>query len=166
MIPGYMRNQVVGMLASTTPPVMLPRVQRPALLRLATALKSRESSLRRDECGDWRIRGRYGHIYAVSPERFQLVFTGAGESAQRWTYAKRQLSFARIAQDGEFDGTLFLDRLPTPNEGKTIRKVLGINKRVEYSEEQLALRRAWASTASERLPQKLPSDKVPATTPP
>lgn len=27
------------------------------------------SALRRDECGDWRLRGRYGHIYTVSPER-------------------------------------------------------------------------------------------------
>ena len=39
--------------------------QRLALLELVKALGARDNSLRRDECGDWRIEGRSGHIYAV-----------------------------------------------------------------------------------------------------
>jgi hypothetical protein len=42
-----------------------PAMQRPALLKLAEALGCRDNALRRDECGDWRIVGRLGHIYAI-----------------------------------------------------------------------------------------------------
>ena len=142
--------------------MIAPRI-RPALVRLADLIVSRPAALRRDECGDWRIRGRCGHIYAVSPERFQLVFTGADESARRWNSAKERLRFARLAQDGEFDGSLFLDRLPTADEGKTMREVLGIPKRRQMTEGQrLALISAGAGTRIRA--QKLPSDEVPATT--
>ena len=46
-----------------------PAVQRPRLLELAAAIDSRASCLRRDECGDWRLSGREGHIFAA-PEGF------------------------------------------------------------------------------------------------
>ena len=39
--------------------------QRAALLKLVSALGCREAALRRDECGDWRIGGSNGHIFAV-----------------------------------------------------------------------------------------------------
>ena len=40
-------------------------VQRSALLKLAEALASASTALRRGECGGWRINGRLGHFYAV-----------------------------------------------------------------------------------------------------
>jgi hypothetical protein len=49
-----------------------PTMQRPALLELVKALGCRDAAFRRDECGDWRISGKFGHIYAV-PERFQIM---------------------------------------------------------------------------------------------
>jgi hypothetical protein len=77
-----------------------PAVQRPALLKFAEASGSASTALRRDECGDPRINGKYGHIYAVpgtldAPglEGFQLCCRC--ESARARTYAKRVLSFAR-----------------------------------------------------------------------
>ena len=41
-----------------------PTAQRKALLKLA-ALNSSPTALRRDECGDWRINGSSGHVYAI-----------------------------------------------------------------------------------------------------
>ena len=39
-----------------------PTKQRSALLEFARAIGSRSRALRRDECGDWRINGKRGHI--------------------------------------------------------------------------------------------------------
>jgi hypothetical protein len=45
--------------------VFPPARQREALLALREALGARDNSLRRDECGDWAIFGKNGHIYAT-----------------------------------------------------------------------------------------------------
>jgi hypothetical protein len=55
-----------------------------ALAVFAAALGSASRALRRDECGDPRINGKRGHIYAV-PEGFQLYCVC--ESRKAWTYA-------------------------------------------------------------------------------
>jgi hypothetical protein len=90
------------------------------------------NALRRDECSDWRINGKQGHIYAV-PEGFQLVFfarngvnewDGDGPHIEDYVRAKRALIFCRLAQDGTGEGIFFLDRLPTPNEAQAIRDTL------------------------------------------
>jgi hypothetical protein len=74
--------------------------QRAALVDFAKALGSRDSALRRDECGDPRINGRYGHVYAL-PDGFQIVFLG---TARSWGYAKKAMSFAKVTQDGDEEG--------------------------------------------------------------
>lgn len=140
-----------------------PSAQRPALLRLVKALGCRDAALRRDECGDWRINGKYGCIYAVPGipwggmervEGFQIYFRGAVEFAtpgsHAWGYAKKAMSFAAVTHDGDMEGMLFLDRLPTAQEASVIRDKLRIAKRAEYSEESLAQKRAWASKANEK----------------
>ena len=120
-----------------------PAKQRPALLELAKALGSRDSALRRDECGDWRIEGRFGHIYAVpgSPDRprtpgFQIMVTGEFSGGRWWGAAKRGLAFAAIANDGDDEGVLFLDRLPTPDEAEAIRHYVGVAKKRVLSDEE------------------------------
>jgi hypothetical protein len=118
-----------------------PTVQRPALLKLVEALGCRDVALRRDECGDWRVNGTFGHIWAV-PEGFQLYYRGAPEfeepsTSKGWTWAKKELSFCRVTQDGDEEGMLILDRLPTPPEAEIIRDKLRIAKKRELSEEEL-----------------------------
>lgn len=115
-----------------------PTRQRGELDRLAVALNSSPSALRRDECGDPRIKGSRGHVYA-SPGGFQ--FYHAATSKQAWTWAKKGLSFAKISQDGEEDGILFLERLPTETEAESLRSYLGIRKRIDLSVEEGARRR-------------------------
>jgi hypothetical protein len=109
--------------------------QRAALVDFAAALGSRDSALSRDECGDPRISGRRGHIYAA-PEGFMLAVMGW--SANGWNKAKRALAFARVSQDGDDEGILILDRLPTKPEAEAIRHYLGVAKRKELSREHLA----------------------------
>jgi hypothetical protein len=129
-----------------------PAVQRPALLKLVEALGCREAALRRDECGDWRINGKYGYIYAVpgipwggmeKTEGFQIYYRGAEEfgepsTSRGWTFAKEAMSFCRVTQDGDSEGLLFLDRLPTLPEAEIIRDKLWIAKKREVGEEELA----------------------------
>jgi hypothetical protein len=131
-----------------------PVWQRLKLLKLAEALNCWDRALRRDECGDPRIVGKYGHVYAIPGtldrpgiEGFRIYFRGASEfeepsTSKAWTYAKRSLAFCEILNDGDGEGMLFLDRLPTPEEAEAIRDKLGIRKRTEYSEETLARKRA------------------------
>jgi hypothetical protein len=129
-----------------------PSLQRPALLEFAQALNSRPSALRRDECGDWRINGRGGHVYAV-PGAFQVVVLCekleaglAGRwTSQGWTYAKRALDFARLVNDGDDEGVFILDRLPSPAEAAILRRYCMIPKRMELGEEELARRRELAA---------------------
>ena len=141
----------------TYPPVG----QRPALLRFAEAIGSRADALRRDECGDWRIKGSLGLVYAVpgsiehpKTPGFQLMVTTL--SARGWTEAKRGLAFAQITQDGDDEGALFLDRLPTPTEGAIVRTKLGIFKRAVFSEDELARRRKWASMSRPLIDRQSP----------
>jgi hypothetical protein len=134
-----------------------PAVQRPALLRLVEALGCREAALRRDECGDWRINGKYGYIYAVpgipwggmtKTEGFQIYFRGAGgfeerTTSQAWKYAKEAMLFAKVTQDGGTEGLLFLARLPTPEEAEIIRDKLWIAKKRQVSEKELTRLRGY-----------------------
>jgi hypothetical protein len=152
-----------------------PTKQREALLALARAgLDTRDSALRRDACGDWRINGRFGHIYAVpgvpwggmeGVEGFQIYFRGAPEfeeptTSQPWTWAKKALEpFCRVTQDGDMEGMLFLDHLPTPDEAAIIRDKLRIPKKREVSEEELnRLRRQGFHSSGDGSGEKPASD--------
>jgi hypothetical protein len=120
-----------------------PDKQRPALLAFAKALGCRDNALRRDECGDRRFNGTHGHIYAVpgSLDRprtpgFQIFVMGW--SANGWNRARKAIStFADVTNDGDDEGALFVDRLPTAEEAEVIRHWCGIAKRQTYTEEQL-----------------------------
>lgn len=118
-----------------------PERQRAALIPFAKALGSRNSALRRDECGDWRIAGTHGHVYAVSGlvgakppkagfQMFVLDWTTRG-----WKAAKDVLPGV-VCNDGDDEGAMFLDRLPTEAEATAIRKWCGIAKRRALSEQE------------------------------
>jgi hypothetical protein len=140
--------------------------QREALIKLVEALGSWDRALRRDECGDPSVKGKYGRIHAVpgmlsrkGAAGFQIYFRGADEdgeptSTQAWTWAKKMLAFCEVTNDGDGEGMLFLDRLPTAAEAEVIRDKLGIRKRMEFDEETLARKREQALKARESSRQK------------
>lgn len=129
--------------------------QRAALVKLAKALGSRDSALRRDSCGDPAIFGSRGHIYACpggtlakpDPSRpaFQIVVTGW--EGLGWGNARRAMEpFARVTQDGDGEGILIMARLPTAAEAKIIRHYVGVEKKRQLGEEALiALRQRGAA---------------------
>jgi hypothetical protein len=98
---------------------------------LVKHLSCQDRAYRRDECGDWMIEGKQGHIHA-HPEGFYLYC--APGSPKAWTYAKRALFFCEVTQDGDDEGFLKLVRLPTDAEAEIIRDKLGIRKKREVSE--------------------------------
>jgi hypothetical protein len=107
-----------------------------ALASLLTALDASSLALRRDECGDYAINGKLGHIFADGAGFLLCVSTD--ESARRWTFVKQRLSFCRVTQDGDDEGCLHLDRLPTPAEADLIREAVGIKRRRHMTPEMLA----------------------------
>jgi hypothetical protein len=105
------------------------------LAPLLSALGASETALKRDiwrgygRKGDWGIRGKFGHIY-INGDGFLLLF-GALErgeqvpSSRPWEQVKRTLSFCKATQDGDWEGCLHLDHLPT--EALGIRKRRSVN---------------------------------------
>ena len=89
---------------------------RSRLEMLLGALDASPTALGLDDCGDWAIFGKHGHIY-IAGQGFSLCVT-TGESARRWFNVKQRLSFCRLTQDGDDEGCLHLDRLPTKVEGQ------------------------------------------------
>jgi hypothetical protein len=85
--------------------------QRAALKKLALVINSSPKALRDDECGDPRINGSSGHIYAT-PRGFQLcVMT---ETARGWTAAKKALAFTQLANAGTPRASYSFHRLASP----------------------------------------------------
>ena len=120
-------------------------------------------------------RGRSGHIYAVpgSLDRpktpgFQIYVER--ELVREWSYAKKALKlFADLTNDGDGDGMLFLDRLPTADEAEVIRQYVGIAKKRAMTEEALAhlaeVRRPFAKRSGvegDDQREKPASDDLPA----
>jgi hypothetical protein len=123
------------------------------LRKLAAAIGSRNNALRRDECGDGRIEGQRGWIYAVPgtrqrPDRAGFQIYCAPGSARAWASAKKAMAFAELAQDGDEEGLLLLARLPTPHEAAILRDKLGIAKKRDISDaERGRLSRIGKATA-------------------
>jgi len=109
-------------------------MQRPPILEFHAALNVGAARLRRDDCGDWVISGRCGHIYAA-PEGFTIM-VNAQERSRRWGFVKRWLSFCRLTNDGDDEGAFVLDRLPSEAEAALLRDALKIKKSPSLSSEQ------------------------------
>ena len=105
---------------------------RASLQALLIALDASPLSLRRDfwrgmgRKGDQAIHGKRGHIYADGGGYLLCI---GGQSARLWSAAKRKLTFCQLRIDGNDEGTLHLDHLPSPAEAKLIRQVMAIRKR-------------------------------------
>ncbi len=89
--------------------------------------------MRLDACGAWRINGRSGHVYTWDDSGGGWVMYVACTSTWAWTTAKKQLAFAEVTQDGDEEGCLHLHGLPTADQARVIRSILGIRKRKSAS---------------------------------
>jgi hypothetical protein len=104
----------------------LRQQDRADLERLLAALNGAINAIRRDECGDPSIMGSRGKIYAC-----EGVFSvyAACRSPRHWTFVKRSLAgFCTVTQDGDDEGFLRLDRMPTTDEAATLRDVIGLRQ--------------------------------------
>jgi hypothetical protein len=134
---------------------------RERLVALLNALDASETTFRRDppirgkeDTGDWAIWGRDDDDDSGIPigmscrvyrdgDGWLMYFTVADAdkgdrqpSSLPWKNAKAKLSFCNVTQDGDWEGCLRLDHLPSPAEAKAIRDVLGIRKRRHLSAEE------------------------------
>ena len=112
------------------------KYERAHLETLLTALGATGRALRRDSCGDWAIEGKRGHIYADGSGFLIVVCTGG--FIRLWANTKRKLDFCRVTQDGDDEGCLHLDHLPTPKEAELIRHALRSKRKRHYTPDQLA----------------------------
>jgi hypothetical protein len=71
-----------------------------------------------------------------------MLCVHTGESARRWSAIKDKLAFCQLHQDGDDEGCLHLDHLPSADEAEAIRAVLHIRKRRHLSPEALAKARS------------------------
>jgi hypothetical protein len=131
--------------------------ERARLHALLTALDASSVALQRDlnrsegRKGDIGIHGKLGHIYADGTGSLLSVNAKdeRDQSPRRWTNIKRRLAFCRITQDGDEEGCIQLDQLPTSAEAVLIRKALGIRKRrtlTEHGRDQSAVARRAANS--------------------
>ena len=114
---------------------------------LVRALGASDLALRREQCrgelGDYAVIGTSGHVY-TDGDGFLLVVTTA-ESPRRWTNVKAKLGFCRLTIDGDDEGTLHLDHMPTPDQADLIRSALGIKRRRHLTPEALVSLKARLS---------------------
>jgi hypothetical protein len=126
-----------------------PKFQRARLREFMAAIHAKKSSLLRDSCGDWAITGSQGCVYCA-PGGFQLVITSMVARPRRWSNIKKALSFCELQNDGDDEGILFLDRLPTISEAGPIRQALGIHKHRDITPEQKDKLRAMGYGGGDR----------------
>ena len=92
------------------------------------------SEVVRDECGDWAIVGSRGKLYTDSQfGPYWYLYT-----ARSWPRVKRALTFMEVHQDGDTEGALKLDRLPTFEEARLIKKWTGLGTKKTLSTERRA----------------------------
>jgi hypothetical protein len=114
---------------------------RAQLERLVVALDASPRALQRDECDDWHLRGKLGHVYVDGAG--YLLCVGSEESARRWNNVKARLSpFCHLINDGDDEGCFTIDRLPTPRQANLIREAMGIRKRRYLSDDAKAKARS------------------------
>lgn len=114
--------------------------------RLLAALNASSGALRRDECGAWAINGTDGVIHTYGDNATWLLCARC-RSPQHWTWTVKGLPFCTVTQAGDDEGCLRLHALPTPSQAEAIRGALGIRKRREVSEAELARLKAHGFAA-------------------
>lgn len=105
------------------------------LTKLSEVLQSSVERISLDDCGDWNIFGRRGHIFTDS--KLWYIFV-AETTKRKWSAIKAKLKFMELSQDGDDEGIMKLERMPSYEEAEAIREVIGLNKRPALTEEHRA----------------------------
>lgn len=106
------------------------------LYALSDSLETSYERVHLDECGDWNIFGKKGKLFTDTKQWYLYI---SPENSRIWNNIKKKLKFMKVSQDGDGEGILKLERMPTAPEAEAIRKVLQIRKRTILSEEDRAL---------------------------
>lgn len=123
----------------------MPNEPKARIVAIAEALDVSARSVRNDPCGDPRITGRDGHVYADGADF--LIVCHPGRTATRWHNIQRNLSFCHVTQDGDDEGCLQLDRLPNEREAEEIRAAIHVRRKVHLSADETAVRAARVRAA-------------------
>jgi hypothetical protein len=113
------------------------------LLALLMALDVSQDNLRLDDCDDWHIVSPItddigcNHARVKSTGDCWAIYVPC-RSKRHWSAVKRKLNFMTITADGDDEGALELDRLPSSAEAAVIRKILRFHKRHQFRPETLA----------------------------
>lgn len=92
------------------------------LQEVAECMNCSQSRIRLDECGDWNIFGKNGHLYTDGLGVLYLFYKA--ETTWKWRNFKKRFNFMETYVDGDDEGILALYRLPTEREGEKLRKAL------------------------------------------
>src|SRR5262245_3014983 len=101
---------------------------RAVMKELLRALDGQSRTLRRDECGAWRITGKRGHVYSWGSSGGWLIYC-APSTARKWNNLKSRLSFCEVTQDGDDEGCFHLFELPASEQVVLIRTALGLKRK-------------------------------------
>ncbi|MET4090584.1 hypothetical protein [Bradyrhizobium sp. S3.5.5] len=121
---------------------------RTKLATFATTIGAARTSLKRDACGDWLLRGLTGHL-STDGDAIYAYLACSGPRA--WNNAKQKLDFLTIHEDGDDEGVLRLDRPLTTGQAETLRVALRIRKARAMDEAALEVL-TLARQRSERSP--------------
>lgn len=102
---------------------------------LSKYLKISPSRMRLDVYGDWNVVGKKGKIFTDGQLWYLYV---SPENSRVWNNIKKKLAFMDLSQDGEDEGILKLERMPSESEAKVVRKVLGMRISTILTEERRA----------------------------
>jgi len=139
------------------------KADRPFILELTNALCVSPRNVQKDECGDWIIVARRGHVATDLLAFYAYV---RARSPRHWKAVKRKLHFLCVTQDGDDEGIFILREMPTSGQAATIRKVLGIRRALALTDEQRASRRFNLAPKNRAVSIDLADVlKVPATNP-
>ena len=99
------------------------------LRSMLTALDAAGNQMRLDECRAWTIRGKRGYVATWGDGARWFIYCAPG-SGRKWNNLRRDLShLGKCTQDGDDEGIIRIDALPTPEQAVLIRKAIGLTKR-------------------------------------
>jgi hypothetical protein len=99
---------------------------RDRLAAFLALMQGASTTLRQDECGDYRINGQRGHIYRDGDGFLLCIRAGRGPVA--WRNVKAALARFLVSQDGDDEGCIKIADA-SAKEAETIRKIARIRKR-------------------------------------